>query len=98
VSWNYRVIKHTSRPFSHQIHEVYYDRGNIHSCSTDPIVPYGETVEELQEDIRLMQAAFEKPAILYEDIGKGEYWDEDEDADDGQPDEAQEWADFDPDC
>jgi len=27
-----------------------------------------------------------------------EYEDEDEDEDDGQPNEAQEWHDFDPDC
>jgi hypothetical protein len=53
----------------YRIHEVYYeDDGEISSCSENPCLPYGDTVEELQEVIELMKAAFDKPAIPYEDI------------------------------
>ena len=53
----------------YRIHEVYYrENGSITSCSEEAIAPFGETVEELQEVIELMKAAFDKPAIPYEDI------------------------------
>ena len=71
MTWNYRVLKHVTKGGSwYQIHEVYYnkDDGSISSCSEDAPAPFGETVEELQEVVELMKAAFNKPIIPYEDI------------------------------
>ena len=71
MTWNYRVLKHVTEGEEeyYRIHEVYYeDDGEISSCSKKPRTPYGDTVEELQEEFKLMKAAFDKPAISYEDI------------------------------
>lgn len=65
--WNYRVLKHTHLNNEWVgIHEVYYDdNGEPNACSTDPTSPYGETEQELQNDLDLMKKAFEKPVMYY---------------------------------
>ena len=70
MTWNYRVLRHVEKAEEwYQVHEVYYrENGSITSCSEEAIAPFGETVEELQEVIELMKAAFDKPAIPYDDI------------------------------
>lgn len=77
--WNYRVLKQVyagdqGNEEYFGIHEVYYDDNDKpHSCSTDAMRPFGETVEELQRDLELMQKAFEKPVldyILFSDMEK----------------------------
>jgi hypothetical protein len=70
MSWNYRVLKHVAGEEEwYQIHDVYYRRnGSIRACSEEAHTPFGETVEELQEEFKLMKIAFDMPTIPYEDI------------------------------
>jgi len=65
MTWNYRIIKNTINNVDYYaIHEVYYDDNlNPHSCSADPIYPYGDSLEELNIDFNLMKSAFSKPIL-----------------------------------
>jgi hypothetical protein len=69
--WNYRVIRKSdkqSSEYTYQIHEVYYaDSGDIEGWTEAPVLPLGETVAELREDIRFFMKAFQNP-ILEEQI------------------------------
>lgn len=72
-TWNYRIIrKDNGLGFVYQIHEVYYDEGGkITTWSEEPVAPMGETVRELDEDVRMQREAFEKPhlRLKYTDDG-----------------------------
>lgn len=71
MSWNYRVVKHAEPDGRawYQIHEAFYDEGKpADSITQDAIVPGGETIEELAEELRRMLKATEKPALNYEDF------------------------------
>ncbi len=65
--WNYRVIKkHDSKSenTSYQIHEIYYrEDGIIDAWTESPVQPYGDTSQELQEDIRFFLQAFRHPVL-----------------------------------
>lgn len=78
--WNYRVIR---KPYDYKdlvfeeynVHEVFYDdNGNIESWTTEPISPYGDTLEELKNTLEKMLEALEKP-ILQEDETNGILYD-----------------------
>lgn len=73
--WNYRVIrKHDPHAdeASYQIHEVYYSEGGrIEHWTEDPVQPFGETAEELREDIRFFLQAFRRPILELKE-GEGE--------------------------
>ncbi len=71
MSWNYRVVKRTYKEeVTYSIHEAYYNyTGNVDMISENPIAPIGETIEELEEDMKHYRAAMNKPVINYEDIG-----------------------------
>jgi len=68
VKWNYRVLRR--RIGSHEtcsVHEVYYDNnGHISSWTENPIIPAGETPEELKEDFFRQLQAFEHPFLDYD--------------------------------
>ena len=69
--WNHRVVKHAEPDGRawYQIHEAFYDEGKpADSITQDAIVPGGETIEELAEELRRMLKATEKPALNYEDF------------------------------
>jgi|TARA_R110000824_G_scaffold73073_1_gene186249 hypothetical protein len=70
MSWNYRVLKHvTEGQEGYQIHEVYYyEDGSIKACTEEAVVCFGDSEEELKESFKLMEAAFDKPAIPYESL------------------------------
>ena len=70
MSWNYRVLKHVAEgEEGYQIHEVYYNEdGSIKACTEEAATCFGGTEEELKEAFKLMEAAFDKPAIPYENI------------------------------
>jgi len=70
MSWNYRVLKHVAEGAEwYQIHEVYYNEdGSIKACTEEAAVCFGGSEEELKESFKLMEAAFDKPTIPYEDI------------------------------
>lgn len=70
--WNHRVIrKHDSDSdtVSYQIHEVYYaDDGSIEQWTEDPVQPFGETAEELREEIRFFLQAFRRPILEWKEV------------------------------
>lgn len=59
TTWNFRVARRTlDGETSYGIHEIYYSSdGGIRFWTSDPVDPFGETVEELREDLRRMFAA-----------------------------------------
>lgn len=72
--WNYRMVKVTyPAPKSlgleepetgYEIREVYYNEDeSIYAMSKDGMAPWGDTVEELKENIELMKEAFNAPVI-----------------------------------
>ena len=70
--WNYRIIKHvdSNNKITFDIREVYYKEQDkiVFSVSEEPAIPSGETALELEDDIRLMLEAFEKPILNYSEI------------------------------
>ena len=71
MSWDYRVVIKRSTSMEHYgIHEVYYnEEGGTDYCTDTPCDPYGETLEELKENVLQMMGAFLEPIIEYDDIG-----------------------------
>lgn len=70
--WNYRVIRKPhpdSQGASYEIHEVYYrDDGTVEAWTDSPVQPYGETPEELREDIRFLLQAFRQPVLELREV------------------------------
>lgn len=61
--WNYRVVKHSDG--THDIHEVYYDkRGRATRMSEGPMIPYGESVDDLWHIMAMMIEATSKPVFV----------------------------------
>jgi len=75
VFWNYRIIKTVKegQPF-YGIHVVYYSSdGKIEGWTEEPVLPYGEDVDELREDVFYFLKAFQLPVLeLREKDGKEE--------------------------
>ena len=66
MTWNYRVIEDKEK---FRIHEVYYnDAGEITAISEDPIVPEGETLEELKDGLEYYFAALESPVLKKDEL------------------------------
>jgi hypothetical protein len=72
MSWNYRVLKTEDQHGTHfGIHEVYYDEsGRPRMYSESPMSPYGETLEELADDLKRFSSAFTRPVLCDEDFNK----------------------------
>lgn len=72
--WNHRVIKREIRgEVSFGIHEVYYGEDNVpHSYTTEPVEPYGDTLEELEKDLERFKLALKKPVLTKEDFPFGD--------------------------
>jgi len=77
MSWNYRVIKKESGDY--EIHEVYYKnkcnkknkcKCKIEAISTNPMSAYGETPQELSDDLQAMAEAFERPVLKMKKLEK----------------------------
>lgn len=78
--WNYRVVRKLNQEhdvegtlldevYEFTIHEVYYNHeGTPRAWSTEPDTPYGESVEELADDLRRMQEAFTRPVLKYTEM------------------------------
>lgn len=64
--WDYRVFFEEG---SYTIRTVYHDdRGAITACSEKPIEPFGESLEELQEELNLFQAVLKKEVLSASDV------------------------------
>lgn len=70
--WNYRLVRRVSDiPFL-SIMEVYYDKdGSIRGWVDKEVTPYGESIEEIKDDLDLISQAFDRPIIEYDDLPKG---------------------------
>lgn len=79
MSWNYRVMRHEQSVEARtlrsdpaevwfEIHEVYYDRDTRKptSCTTNAVVPYGSTPEELASCLEMMAQALKEPVLDYD--------------------------------
>lgn len=65
--WNYRIMT-LDKGATWGIHEVYYDEdGKPNGYTENPQEPYGETLDELKNDLLYMLRAFEKPILTPED-------------------------------
>ena len=81
MSWNYRVIKHKNTKESihageneywYGIHECYYNEDDkIWGWTEDSIRPFGDTLEEITDALKLMTLALEKPVLDEEDLPEG---------------------------
>jgi len=72
MSWNYRVFRHKSTCGtdyqSFTIHECYYDsKGVPNGWTKDPIEPFGNTLEELENCCKMILKAFKEPVLEYND-------------------------------
>jgi len=66
MQWDYRVFFEDG---GYTIRTVYYDdEGTIVACSAKPIEPFGESLEELEEELNLLQAAVTKKVLSASDI------------------------------
>jgi hypothetical protein len=66
MTWNYRVHRKydkESDTSTYQVHEVYYSDGRIEGWTESAVLPMGETLPELREDIRFFTKAFQKPVL-----------------------------------
>jgi len=70
MTWNHRVIKYETRNLfgdpdvGYAIHEVFYDNdGQVRGMTSDAVKPWGDTKEELREELLRMLAALDKPDI-----------------------------------
>lgn len=71
MTWNYRVIKNKDM---FEIHEVYYnDKGEITGVTENSVSPGGETLEELQEDMKHYAEALKRPVLIMEEIVFGKH-------------------------
>ncbi len=67
LSWNYRVFREENG--DHIIREVYYgERGEILSCTANAVEPWGESLDELIQDIEAFKAATLLPVLSLVDI------------------------------
>ncbi len=66
MHWDYRVFFEDG---GYTIRTVYYDdRGAITACSQKSVEPFGESLENLQEELNLLQAALKKKVLSVSDI------------------------------
>ena len=63
MSWNHRVMK--DKEGFHSIREVYYKKDNktVEMWTEEMMTPYGETPEEVKEELEQYLSAFNKPVL-----------------------------------
>jgi hypothetical protein len=66
MHWDYRVFLEDD---GYIIRTVYYDdKGEITACSEKSVEPFGESLEDLQEEVDLLQEALRKKVLRASDI------------------------------
>jgi len=89
ATWDHRIVKKRDPnykeesefplEFYYEVHEAHYnDNGGLCAITTDPIMPYGETLEELKQTLEWMLKACKTPILI---DGEIEYapWDDEVD-------------------
>ena len=67
MTWNYRVFREENG--DHVIREVFYtEDGAILTCTAEAIEPFGESLEELAQDLAWFQEALQLPVLTLADI------------------------------
>ena len=72
TTWNYRVLRRIggegmTHYYMFAVHEVYYDDlGFVDGWTEMPDAPFGDTLDELRADYRMMAEALELPVLDYE--------------------------------
>ena len=65
--WNYRVLRFQTPGMldpQYAIHEVYFDaEGRITGCTEEEVSPFGESLEELREDLEAYKKALDLPVL-----------------------------------
>lgn len=76
MTWNYRVVRQVEidergrEEVCYGIHEVYYDEDGVPTtCTVNPVAPFGESPDELAEDMDRMRKALEEPVLDIDSIG-----------------------------
>jgi hypothetical protein len=66
TNWNYRIIKRVIKDnVTFQIHEVYYDKDDrITGWTEEPLLPLGESLSELRNDVFYFMSAFKFPYLI----------------------------------
>ncbi len=67
MSWNYRIFK-DKNGFS--IREVFYEEGEVALYSSEESAPFGETRDELHDELTNMEGAFLQTTLTKEDFKK----------------------------
>jgi hypothetical protein len=72
MTWNYRLIRHTSNGEEYiAIHSVYYDaNSNPIFCSKDPAYIASEDIVGISDEIDRFLVAMSKPVIDYDHFSK----------------------------
>lgn len=72
MTWNYRVVRIEEEEYDrYHLYEVYYDDdGKIEGMTEESMHPYGESVEELQNDLEYMMEALKQPVLDMKDLNK----------------------------
>ena len=72
MTWNYRIVSEKAPEGEFlQLYEVYYDDdGKINGMTENPMKPYGESVEELQNDLEYMMEALKQPVLDMKELEK----------------------------
>lgn len=74
-TWNHRVVRREHpeavvewERVSYAIHEAHYEAGarKPYAITTEPVAPYGETLDEVRETLDRMRRACEAPVLDYE--------------------------------
>ncbi|MEZ4708191.1 MAG: hypothetical protein R3A44_13350 [Caldilineaceae bacterium] len=67
MKWDYRVFHEKNGDYV--IREVFYNEDDkILGCTEDAVEPFGQTLEELAEQIAWFQAALKMPVLTLADI------------------------------
>lgn len=81
MTWNHRVFRTpqyidsagNADGYTYAVYEAYYnDNSEVIMRTFDPIIVYGETLEELVESYNLIKSAFQKPVLAAQAVD-GEY-------------------------
>ena len=67
MTWNYRVFRENESDYV--IREVFYaEDGIILGCTSDPVEPFGQSLDELAHAIDDFKAALALPMLTFDDI------------------------------
>ncbi len=69
VTWNHRLMRRfdeVSGEEVYQIHEVFYEEGEVKGWTENGVAPIGETKKELKRELKRMLDSLDKPVLDYE--------------------------------